>query len=68
MRFGDGSDKGTASHFVRISGKVRREESMAVHGKSKITETEKGETDEEQGDYSQRIYPGMPNSQFCSLL
>jgi hypothetical protein len=48
--------------------------------KSKLTETEKGETGEEQsqenahyfllhqGDYSQRIRPGWPNSQFRMLL
>jgi hypothetical protein len=48
-----------------------------VHRKFKITETEKGETGEEQsqqhvyhilwhrGDCSQRIRPGRPNREFC---
>jgi hypothetical protein len=54
MRFRDGSGKGRASDFVQISlkcdgdpGKDRRK-AWAVHGKSKLTETEKGETGEEQ--------------------
>jgi hypothetical protein len=55
-------------------------QAWAVQGKSKLTETKKDEPDEEQseerahnfllhsGDYSQRIRPGRPNSQFLILM
>jgi hypothetical protein len=59
MRFRDVSDKGTESNFVQVSEKVRRrpwqwldkrpeKKAWSVHGKSKLTETEKGETGGEQ--------------------
>jgi hypothetical protein len=49
VRFGDGTDKGTASNFVQILEtetlemirQVFREESMSLTGKSKLTGTEK---------------------------
>jgi hypothetical protein len=87
----NGSNKGIASHFVEISGKVGRRPSKwldkrsgkkewAVYGKYKLTETEKGETVEEQSqehahhflwhedDCSQRIRPDRSNSYFRVLL
>jgi hypothetical protein len=87
MRFRDGSDKGTTSQFVQVSEKVRRrpwqwldkrsgKEAWVVHGKSKLMETEKGETYEgqiqehvhhflwHQAECPQRIRHGRPNSQF----
>jgi hypothetical protein len=48
MRFPDCSDEGTASDFVQIKGKLRRRTRQGLHGKSKFTETEKGEKGEEQ--------------------
>jgi hypothetical protein len=59
MRFGEGSNKGTASHFVQISEKLlrgpwqllnkrSRKKALTVYGKSKLTETEKEETNEEK--------------------
>jgi hypothetical protein len=59
MRFRNGSDKGRASNFEKISEKIRRrpcqwldkrsgKRAWAVHAKSKLTETEKGETGEGQ--------------------
>jgi hypothetical protein len=91
MWFRDGSDKGTASNVVQILENVRRSpwqwldkcsvsNAWAVRAKSKLTETEKDETGEEQyqmhahhflwhqGDCSQRIRPGRPHSPFCILL
>jgi hypothetical protein len=91
MRFRDESDKGTASDLCK-SRKESATETLAMirqafgrkvwtwHGKSKFTETVKGETGEEQseerahyflwhqGDCSQRICPGRPNSHFRILL
>jgi hypothetical protein len=59
MRFRHGSDKWTASNFVRISGKMRRRpwhwidkrwgnKACALQGESILAETKKGETGEEQ--------------------
>jgi hypothetical protein len=52
MQLYDGPGKGTASDFVKVSGKVVKQEfgdeSIAVHGKSKLTDTGKGKTNEEQ--------------------
>jgi hypothetical protein len=59
---------------------LERNKAQAVHRKSKLTETEKGETGEEQSqehdnhfllhqwECSQRSFPGRPNSQFRILL
>jgi hypothetical protein len=85
MRFRKRSDKCTLSNFVQISVKVWRrrwkrldkraeKKAWAVHGKSKLTETEKSQTGEEQSrrclwhqrDCSQRIRPGAPvTSAYC---
>jgi hypothetical protein len=59
MRFRDGSNRETASDCVQILEKVRQKlwqyldersgkKARAVHGKSKLTDTEKDETGEEQ--------------------
>jgi hypothetical protein len=58
MRFRNESDKGTPSNVLQISEKLRQgpwnwlenhwwKKAWAVHRKSKLTETEKGETSEE---------------------
>jgi hypothetical protein len=54
MRFRDKSDSERASHFVYVLEKVRQrpwqsldKKAWAVHGKSKLTEAEEGETGEE---------------------
>jgi hypothetical protein len=75
--------------FVQISEKVWQrpwqwldkrlgKKAWAVHGKSKLTKTEKSETEQSkmhahnflwrQGDYSQIIRSGRPNSHFRILL
>jgi hypothetical protein len=84
-------EKRAVSNCVQISEKVRRrpwrwlnkrseKKAWALHGKSKLTETERDDTCEEQiqehaqhfiwhqGDCSQRIRPNRLNSQFRTLL
>jgi hypothetical protein len=88
MRFRDGSGWGTASNFVQIEEKLRRgprqwldkrsgNKARTVHGKSKLTETEKCEYkigDDQSKEHthyfftSQRIRPGRSCSQFWILL
>jgi hypothetical protein len=78
MRFRNECDKGTASNLAQISEKVDMrsgKKAWALHGKSKITDTWKGEKDEKQsqehayhflwhqGDCLQRILHGIPNTQ-----
>jgi hypothetical protein len=92
MRFRDGSDSKCASHFVQILEKVRQRPwqwwdkhsgkgAWAVHGKYKLTETQKKVRQAKskvssmlisfldiKGDCSHWIHPGRPNSQVCMLL
>jgi hypothetical protein len=79
-----------ASNFEQISEKVwwrpwqwldmcSRKKAWAIHGRSKLTETEKGETGVEQSQEHDQYFLrhrsfikknrlGTPNSQFCILL
>jgi hypothetical protein len=94
MRFRDGSDKATASNYVQISKKNWDEDpgnnyviiwgriAWAVHVKSNLIETGKGEINEEQSqehvhhflwyqaDWSLIILPGSPKSfaHYCDVL
>jgi hypothetical protein len=67
MRLRNGSDKGRTSNFVQISEKGRRrpwqwldkrsvKEAWVQHGKIKLSETEKGETGEEQSHERSHLF------------